>query len=85
MMNEAVIASILGSALTLYMLIILIRWTSVWIELDLEMPRLKWIPRMTDPLIDLMRRVLPSAGPMDYGPLAALMAVWLVRLLLLSY
>ncbi len=67
--------------LTLYMLLILVRWVASWIEFDMMAPRWRWIPRLTDPLIDLMRRLLPSMGPMDFGPIAALFLVWLVRLL----
>ena len=84
MITTNFIYSAVYSALTLYMLLILLRWTAVYLELDLDMPRLKWIRKLTDPLIDLMRRILPSMGPMDYGPLAALMAVWIVRLILVG-
>lgn len=75
----------LGSALTLYMLAILARWTAPWLELDLRARHLRWIPRVTDPFINLMRRILPPAGPMDWGPVAAVVAVWIVRLVLLQY
>ncbi len=75
----------LGSALTLYMLVILLRWTAPWLELDLRARHLRWIPQITDPLINLMRRILPPAGPMDWGPIAAVMTVWIIRLVLLQY
>lgn len=69
------------SVLTLYMLLILIRWIGPWLGLDPKSGRLRWISRITDPLIDQMRRVLPSLGPFDFGPMAALVLVWLVRAL----
>lgn len=75
----------LGSVLTLYMLAILVRWTAPWLELDVHSRYLRWLPRLTDPFIHLMRRILPPAGPMDWGPIAAVIAVWIVRLVLLQY
>ncbi len=67
------------SGLTLYMLLILLRWISPWLQLDLRNRRLRWVTRLTDPLIDGLRRVLPPMGPMDFGPVAALFVVWVVR------
>lgn len=72
------------SLLTLYMLLILLRWFAPWIDLDLYSGRLRWISKVTDPLINRMRQLLPPMGPMDFGPLAALVAVWLVRSVAIS-
>jgi len=74
-----------ASGLTLYMMAILLRWLAPWLELDLQGPWLRWIPRITDPLVNLMRRVLPPMGPMDWGPIAAVVSVWVVRLVLAGY
>lgn len=68
-----------ASALTLYMMLILLRWLGSRLELDLHAGRLRWIPRLTDPLIDRIRRVLPPMGPADLAPLVAVLGVWLVR------
>lgn len=65
--------------LTLYMLIILLRWFGPWLSLDLEEGRLRWIPPLADPLIGRLRKILPPMGPVDFGPIAALVTVWLVR------
>ena len=81
---QFMIASLLGSALTLYMLLILLRWTAPFLELELRGRWLAWIPKLTDPLIELMRRLLPPMGPMDWGPIAAVVAVWIVRLIILG-
>jgi uncharacterized protein YggT (Ycf19 family) len=64
---------------TLYMLMILLRYTGSWLGLDLHGGYLRVIPRVTDPLFGWIRRTLPSLGPMDYAPLLALFAVWLAR------
>jgi len=84
-----VIVRALNSAITLYMLAILVRWTAPWIQLELTTGPLRMLPRITDPLIDLMRQLLgkfmPPPNSFDWGPIAALLVVWIVRLLLFQY
>lgn len=69
------------SVLTLYMMLILLRWFGPWMGLEVTAGRLVWVGRLTDPLITRLRKVLPHMGPMDFGPLAALVLVWFVRIL----
>ena len=69
------------SVLTLYMMLILLRWFGPWMNLEVTAGRLAWVARLTDPLITRLRKVLPHMGPMDFGPLAALVLVWFVRIL----
>lgn len=71
----------LYSLLTIYMLLILLRWLGPWVQVHLDEGRLRPLCRLTDPLIDAMRRILPPMGPMDFGPVAALLAVYLLRTL----
>ncbi len=70
-----------NSALTLYMMLILLRWLAPWLELDLYGGRLRWIPAVVDPVVVPIRRVLPAMGPLDFGPLAALFLVLIIRLI----
>lgn len=65
--------------LTLYMLMILLRWLGAWISLDVASGRLRFISLGTDPLIAKMRQLIPSMGPFDFGPISALVMVWLIR------
>ena len=69
------------SVLTLYMMLILLRWFGPWMSIEVTAGRLAWVARLTDPLITRLRKVLPHMGPMDFGPLAALVLVWFVRIL----
>ncbi len=69
------------SVLTLYMMLILLRWFGPWMSLEVTAGRLSWVGRLTDPLITRLRKVLPHMGPVDFGPLAALVLVWFVRIL----
>lgn len=75
----------IGAGLTLYMMAILLRWTAPWLELDLHRAWWRIIPRVTDPLIQFMRKRLPPMGPMDWSPIAALVAVYIIRLLVVRY
>ncbi len=72
-------AHVVFSVLTLYMMMILLRWFGPWLEVDTDAGRLAWIGRATEPLIQRVRRLLPPMGPVDFGPLAALFLVWLAR------
>ncbi len=62
------------------MILILLRWLGSWFSFDTEYGRWAWIARLTDPLINKLRQVLPNMGPVDFGPLAALFIVWFVRI-----
>ena len=74
----------LNALLTIYMMLILLRWFASWLQLDVFNRWLRWAWRLTDPLINAMRRMLPPMGPIDFAPLAALFAVFFVRLIVLQ-
>jgi len=65
--------------MTLYMLGILLRWFGPWIQLDLGSGRFRWVSRLVDPVVGGVRKALPPLGPMDFAPIATVIAVWLVR------
>lgn len=77
--------SLIGIVLSLYMLAILLRWTGPWLEVNMRSWWMRTIAAVTDPLIALMRRILPHMGPVDWSPVAALAAVWLTRIVLARY
>ena len=83
-MDPLFLARLVESLLTLYMLLILLRWLGRFIGFDLEEGWWKGLTKLTDPLIQGMRRVLPNMGPVDFGPIAALFVVWLVRILVVG-
>ncbi|NUM56548.1 MAG: YggT family protein [Candidatus Hydrogenedentes bacterium] len=75
----AMIGSAIYSGFTLYMLLILVRWLGPYIELDFYDTRLRWIARAVDPLLRAIRGIVPAVGPMDVGPLIAVLLLWLIR------
>jgi YggT family protein len=72
---------LLYALITLYMMLIIVRWLGGWLGLEVEFGRLRWVSKATDPLLNWLRRVLPHMGPVDFGPIAALLILWLVRIL----
>jgi uncharacterized protein YggT (Ycf19 family) len=73
------------SGITLYMVVVLIRWLGPWVEIDLDSTRLRPITYLTDPPIRAMRRILPDMGPMNWAPIAVLVAAWIIRIVLVTY
>lgn len=74
----------LYSGITLYMMAILARWTAPFLSLDLYQRGLRFIPALTDPFLKLLRRTLPPMGFADWSPVAALLILWMVRVVLVQ-
>lgn len=74
--------NVVYSAFTFYMLLVLLRWVGPWLEMEVEYGRFRWVARATDPLLNRLRSLLPSMGPIDFAPIAALLLLWLGRVLL---
>jgi uncharacterized protein YggT (Ycf19 family) len=72
------------SVFTLYMLLILLRWLGPYLELDFYSARLRWVASVVDPFVRGIRRRVPPLGPMDAGPIIALLVVWILRELTVS-
>lgn len=65
--------------MTIYMMLILLRWFAPHLELDLDLGRIRVVGKAVDPLVKWVRGMLPSLGPFDFGPGATLVLIWLVR------
>ncbi|MCX5759826.1 MAG: YggT family protein [Candidatus Hydrogenedentes bacterium] len=74
-----------NAAFTLYMMALLLRWLAPYLQVDMDNHRVRWICRLTDPLIRSMRAIatdklmLPRFSALDYGPMLALFVVWIAR------
>jgi YggT family protein len=69
--------------LDLYTLILLIRVVLSWVNVSPYNPVARFLYRITDPVLDPIRRMLPSFGGLDISPLIVFGAVWLLKSLLL--
>ena len=76
-----IVNNIIYSGCTLYMIAILLRWLGPWLNIEFHARPWKWIPPVTDPLLESIRKILPVMGPMDWSPVAALAGLWILRLL----
>jgi len=80
-MPVEILTRVIYSGMTLYMLAILVRWAGPTLGIDTASGLGGACRKATQPLIEFMERVLPPMGPINLSPLAALVAVWFVRVL----
>lgn len=69
------------SAITLYMLLVLLAWLSAWIGIETDYGKGKILKKVTEPLLEFVRKMLPSTGPFDMSPIVALFGLWFIRVL----
>ncbi len=81
---QGLVQALVYSAITLYMMLILLRWTSPFLSINMNQSWLRWIPSLTDPLLNLIRRTLPPMGFADWTPVAALLILWVIRVLVVQ-
>jgi YggT family protein len=66
-----------------YILAILLWVLASWIRLPYSLaPAQRFLNDICDPYLRLWRRVLPSAGPLDFSPIAAIFGLIALRLIL---
>lgn len=72
---------------TVYTLVIFAYILTSWLRLPYSI----WLNRIqrflydvTEPYLRLFRRVLPSAGPLDFSPMVAVIVLWVVEQLLVQ-
>ena len=83
--NPSLNKEIIYSVFSLYMMMILLRWTSPFLSINTDKWWFRWILPLTDPLLDFIRRTLPPMGFADWTPVAALLLLWVVRVVLVQY
>jgi uncharacterized protein YggT (Ycf19 family) len=69
---------------TLYMLMVLLKWTSPVLGIDEEKGIWALNAKCTAPAIKLMKQFIPSVGPFDFAPLAVVLVLWLLRTIFLQ-
>ena len=69
----------------IYEVIVVIRVIFSWIRVDMYHPVAQWIYRLTEPLLDPIRRVLPTNQiGLDFSPIILLLALTFLQHLLLG-
>jgi YggT family protein len=76
-----IVVRIVYSGITLYMIAILLVWLSAWIGIETEYGKAKILKKMTEPLLEAVRKAIPPMGPFDMSPIVALFGLWFIRVL----
>jgi YggT family protein len=77
------VARVLENLIEVYMVLILLRALSKWLELDARKTAVKVLSLMTDPVLTRIRRVVPPVGGgIDISPVIAVLALWVIGVLL---
>lgn len=71
----AALADLLNSLLTIYSWAIIIRVLLSWVSPDPFNPIVQFLVRVTDPYLELFRRIIPPIGMMDISPIIALVVL----------
>jgi len=79
---EAWLRLLLGAATTLVMAAIVVRVIGLWLGLGRYHRWMRWAYRLTDWLIEPIRRRLPPTGILDLSPLVAYLLLFFLRLVL---
>ena len=75
---------ILVQLLDLYSLVVFAAVIVSWFKLPPNHPIVNVLERLTEPLLDPIRRILPDMGGLDFSPLVLLFGLRLVRDLFMS-
>ena len=78
------LASILQAATTIVIIAIIIRALLSFAPLDPYHPLVQFLHQFTEPFLQPFRRILPSAGMMDFSPMIAIVVLSLVSRVLQS-
>ena len=74
---------VLGKLIEVYMVLILLRALSTWLQLDMRQKLVKLLCAITDPFLSLIRRIVPPiGGAIDIAPAVAIIALAILSALL---
>ncbi len=78
------VAYILKIVLDIYMWVIIARAILSWVNPDPYNPIVKFLYRVTEPVLYRIRRVLPDMGGLDLSPLVVLLAIFFLQKFLVA-
>jgi YggT family protein len=70
---------LIPALLDLYSLVVLAAVVMSWIHLDRRQPLAEIVYRLTEPVLEPIRRVLPPVAGLDFSPLVLLIALRVLR------
>ncbi|MCF8010606.1 MAG: YggT family protein [Clostridiales bacterium] len=66
-------------AFEVYTWLIIIRIILSWIQVSPENIAIRFIYELTEPVLGFFRRIIPSIGMLDISPIAAVLAIEILR------
>lgn len=78
------IAELLNMAITIYIWIVIIRAVLSWFSPDPYNPIVRFLIRITEPLLGRIRSFLPDLGGLDVSPIILIFALYLAKIFLVS-
>jgi YggT family protein len=73
---------LINLAFTLYSLAIIARSLLPWLRIGYYHPVMRFLIRITEPVLAPLRRYVPPMGGLDFTPMVALLLLWLAEQLL---
>lgn len=73
------IIRLVDTLFTLYYWILLARIILSWVHVSPYHPVVRWIYRLTEPVLAPVRRALPFVGPFDFSPIIVFFLLSMVR------
>ena len=67
---------------TLYTFAIIARALLPWLRISYYHPLMRFLIRITEPVLGPLRRYIPPVGGLDFTPMVALLVLWLLEQLL---
>jgi len=77
------VANVIDIGLTVYMWVIIIRALISWVSPDPYNPIVRFLYRVTEPVLRPVRRILPIGGiGIDFSPLIVILVIYFLRIFL---
>ena len=77
------VANVINIGLTVYMWVIIIRALISWVSPDPYNPIVRFLYRVTEPVLRPVRRILPIGGMgIDFSPLIVILVIYFLRIFL---
>jgi YggT family protein len=78
-----VLANVIDIGLTVYIWIIIVRALISWVSPDPYNPIVRFLYRVTEPVLRPVRRILPIGGMgIDFSPLIVILLIYVLRIFL---
>ncbi len=83
-MAVAKIVELADGLLTVYKYILLASVVISWVNADPYNPLVSFVYRITEPLLRRIRRYMPDTGMLDFSPIVAFIAIYVIQIIVFN-